>query len=401
MYSLRIFGKELLSFGRATISAPSDLTAKNMTALFSGISTDAGVNVNEESSLGFSAVYSAVRVISEAIATLPLQVYTKTEEGREMNSDHPLYYILHDQPNIYQTSYTYRETLSAHQCLWGNAYSFIERDGASRVVGLHPIHPSLVVPKFDDTKKKIFYVINNKEVIEQSNILHFPALSMDGIIGKSPIQVAKESIGLGMAAEKFGASFYGNGANMTGILKHPGKLTESSQNRLRNSWNKHEGIGKAHGTAILEEGMTYERISIPPEQAQFLGTRKFQISEIARWFKLPPHLLGDMERTTFSNIESQDIAFIKYSLAPWLKRWEQELNKKLLTNAEKGNTYFEFNVEGFLRGDIKTRSEFYSKMITSRVLSPNEVRRMENLRDYDGGDSYDNPNTTPGGQRKK
>lgn len=392
MFQIKIAGKEVLSFGR---NAETTLTGAKILELFGGATTASGVSVNEEKAIGLSAVYSAVRVISESLAVLPLQVFKRTSKGRDLMYDHPLYRILHDEPNTYQTAFTWRETGAAHQCLWGNAYSYIQRDALGRIFGLIPIEPSWMEPKLDTKRNKIFYVLNGKDVIEQSNIIHTPALSFDGIKGKSPVQLARESYGLAFAQETYGAKFFGNGANLNGVITHPGKISEKALKNLQASWNKkYGGIDNAQKTAILEEGMKLEKMSVPPEEAQFLESRKFQINEVARWFRIPPHLLADLDRATFNSVEQLDIGFIKYSLSPWLKRWEQELNRKLLTEDEKKDHYIEFNVEGFLRGDVKTRTEYYSKMIASRVLNPNEVRRMENRNDYEGGDEYANPNTT-------
>lgn len=402
MFAIKIAGKEILSFGRNAENPQYPLTSKALVDLMGGGTTDAGVQVSENTSLTFSAVYSAVRVIAESLAVLPLQVFKSSDKGRDLLRNHPLYFRLHDEPNGYQSSFTWRETSAAHQCLWGNAYSFIHRDKLMRAQEFESIHPQRVAVNFDAAKRKIFYVIDGQHIVEQSNMLHIPALSLDGIKGKSPIQVARESIGLGLAMQKFGGRFFGSGANLSGVLEHPGKLGEVAHKHLKDTWQKQRaGIDNSHSTAILEEGMKYQRIGVPPEEAQFLTSRKFQVTEIARWFRLPPHLLADLERSNISNIEPLDIGFVKYSLAPWLKRWEQELNRKLLTEQEKREgVYFEFNVDGLLRGDIRTRAEWYSKMIAARVLSPNEVRRMENRNDYEGGDSFENPNTSSNKAKK-
>ena len=395
MYTLKIAGKEVLSFGRNVENPQYPLTAKALSDLFTGGPTAAGISVSENNAMNLSAVYSAVRVISESIAVLPLQLFAKTDRGREMLPKHPLYKLVHDEPNSYQSSFTFRETKAAQQCLWGNAYSRIHRDKLLRPAELENYQPQDVTPHFDPKRRKIFYVINGRDIVEQANMLHIPALSTDGIAGKSPIQTARESIALGMAMEKFGARFFGSGANMDGVLEHPGKLSTTAFQKLKDDWTKNRsGLSNSHTTSILEEGMKYTRIGIPPEEAQFLTSRKFQVTEIARWFRLPPHLLADLERSNISNIEPLDIGFVKYSLMPWLKRWEHELNRKLLNEEDKGTMYFEFNVDAFLRGDIKTRTEWYSKMIAARVFNPNEVREMENWNAYEGGDKYENPNTS-------
>lgn len=400
MFTIKILGKEIASFGRNAENPNYPLTSATLADLLGAAGTDSGIDISEETATNFSAVYSAVRVIAESVAVLPLQIFKRTNKGRDLLRDHPLYRLLHDEPNKYQTSYVHRETQTAFQCLWGNSYAKIIRDSLQRPAELDPIHPSLVYVNHDEKTNKLFYVINGKEIIEQTDMIHIPALSFDGIKGKSPVKVAKESIGLGIALEKFGALFFGNGANLGGILQHPGKLTDPSYKRLKAAFeSKRKGISKSHETIILEEGMKYEKIGIPPEEGQFLGSRKFQVNEIARWFRLPPHMIGDLERATFSNIEMQDLEFVKYSLMPWLKRGEAELMRKLLTEEEKKTHFIEYNVDGLLRGDIVTRGQYYQIMRTIGTMNANEVRRKENMNDREDadGESYDNPNTSSPG----
>ena len=397
MFSLKIAGKELISFGRDTSNV--SISGKEILKLMGGGSqTDAGIMISEESSLTYSAVYAAVRCIAESLAMLPLQLFQKTENGREALTDHRLYYPISNQPNNFQTSYQFRETLTTHQCLWGNAYAYILRDRADRVSQLIPLHPSRVNAYFDSILNKVFYLIDGKQIFEQSDMIHFPALSCDGISGKSPIRLARENIGLSMATQKFGARFFGNGANPDVVMEHPGQLGDKAIEHLRYSWlNRHGGIDKSHNLAILEEGMKLNKLSIPPEESQFLQTRQFQVVEVARWFRVQPHMIADLSRSTFSNIEAQDIGFVKYTLLPWLKRWEQQLNMKLLTEDEKSKgVYWEFNLDALLRGDIQKRGEFYTKMRTIGVLNANEIRTKENmnLREDEGGKSYENPNTS-------
>lgn len=397
MYEFKIAGKSIFSFGRSVENAKIPLTSSKLLEIFGGQITDAGISVSETTSLNFSAVYCATRVISESIAFLPLHIYQKTDKGRTQLTDHPLYYKLHDQPNNFQTAFTFRETMATRQCLSGNAYAYISRDGLGNILEIIPFGIETTVnPQYDSKRSKIFYIINGKDILEQTNILHIPALSCDGIEGKSPIKTARESIALGLSMEKFGARFFGKGANPDFILEHPAKLSAQAIANIKSGWTKEAGgILNSHLPRVLEEGMKVTKMSIAPEESQFLQSRQFQITEIARWFRLPPHMIGDLSGSTFSNIENQDIGFVKYSLSPWLKRWEQEHNRKLLTEQEKKDGVFiEFNIDGMLRGDTATRGEYYTKMIAARVLSPNEVRRKENMNDYIGGDVYENPNTT-------
>lgn len=398
-----ILGKEVFSINREERTATNNMTGAQVLEIFGGTPTASGANVTEETALSVSAVYSAVRVLAEAVASIPLQLYVRTEEGRNILNTDPLYHLLHDEPNQFMDSFIWRELQMTYLCLWGNAYNYIERDPVGRITSLLPISPNNCDPVYDSKRNKIFYVINTgdkRETIEQTNILHFKGLSFDGIKGKSPVQMARESYGLSIATQKFGAKFFGNGTNMGGIITHPGKLTDQSLNNLKASWGKHTGLESSHGTPILEEGMKYEKMGIPPEDAQFLETRKFQITEVARWFKVPPHMIADLERSTFSNIEQQDINFVKYSVLPWAKRIESEIKRKLIPEMDKHTVFAEFNLEGLLRGDIKTRADYYSKMRTIGVMSANEIREKENMnrREDAGGDSYENPNTTAGGK---
>jgi HK97 family phage portal protein len=395
-YEFKIGGKSIFSFGRSVENANIPLTGTKILEIFGGTPTESGVSVNESTAMTLSSVYCAVRVITESIAQLPLQIFQKTENGRELLSEHPLYYKLHDQPNNFQTAFTFRETVATRQCLAGNGYAYISRDSLGNVLELIPFPVDMdIVPKYDSKRSTIFYVVNGRDIIEQANILHMPALSMDGIEGKSPVTLAKESFGLGIVQERFASRFFGKGANPDVILEHPAKLGAQAIDNIKKSWTKDSGASNSFLPKVLEEGMKFTKLSIAPEEAQFLESRKFSKTEIATWFRLPPHMINDLSQSTFSNIEQQDIGFVKYSLAPWLKRWEQEHNRKLLTEQEKKDGVFiEFNLDGLLRGDTATRGEFYTKMIAARVFSPNEVRRMENRSDYEGGDKYENPNTT-------
>ena len=409
-YELKIAGKSIFTFGRSVENANIPLTSNKLIEIFGGESTESGISVTESNAMTLSSVYCAVRVITESIATLPLQIFQKTDSGRIQLTDHPLYYKLHDQPNNFQTAFTFRETVATRQCLGGNGYAYISRDKLGNVIELIPFGlDTEITPKYDSKRSTIYYIINGKDIIEQVNMLHMPALSMDGIEGKSPVSLAKESFGLGLVQEKFASRFFGKGANPDVILEHPAKLGAQAIDNIKKSWSKDGGVSNSFLPKVLEEGMKFTKLSIAPEEAQFLESRKFSKTEIATWFRLPPHMINDLSQATFSNIEQQDIGFVKYSLAPWLKRWEQEHNRKLLTEQEKKEGVFiEFNLDGLLRGDTITRANYYSQMIAARVLSPNEVRRKENMNDYDGGDVYENPNTSsplatkeaPKGKRK-
>ncbi|RKV85963.1 MAG: phage portal protein, partial [Streptococcus sp.] len=302
--------------------------------------TTSGKTVNERTALQTTAVYACVRILSETIASLPLHVYRYTEGGKAKDTEHVLYTLLHDEPNPDMTSFVFRETLMSHLLIWGNAYAQILRDRSGQVIGLYPLLPDQMSVHRSE-KGKLYYVYNRYEednpnfqekgsiVLSQEEVLHIPGLGFDGLIGYSPIALAKNAVGMTLACEEYGASFFSNGANPGGVLEHPGILKDPG--KVRDSWNAvYQGTRNAHKVAVLEEGMSYKQIGIPPEEAQFLETRKFQINEIARLFRIPPHMVGDLEKSSFSNIEQQSLEFVKYTLDPWVVRFEQALKKSLL-----------------------------------------------------------------------
>jgi HK97 family phage portal protein len=288
-----------------------------------------------------------------------------------------------------------------HLLLWGNGYAQIIRNGRGEVVALYPLMPDRMnVDR--DAQGNIFYEytrldgdtrtmgVKSAVQLAPSAVLHIPGLGFDGLVGYSPIAMAKNAIGVGLACDEYGASFYQNGAQPGGVLEHPGVVKDAK--RVRESWNAiYQGSANAHRVAVLEEGMAYKPISISPEQAQFLETRKFQIDEIARIFRVPPHMVGDLEKSSFSNIEQQSLEFVKYTLAPWITRWEQAIYRALLSQAEKERFFVRFNVEGLLRGDYQSRMTGYSIARQNGWMSANDIRELENLDRIpteDGGDLY-------------
>lgn len=363
--------------------------------------TTSGKTVNERTALQTTAVYACVRILSETIASLPLHVYRYTEGGKAKDTEHVLYTLLHDEPNPDMTSFVFRETLMSHLLIWGNAYSQILRDRSGQVIGLYPLLPDQMSVHRSE-KGKLFYVYNRDEednpnfqekgsiVLSQEEVLHIPGLGFDGLIGYSPIALAKNAVGMTLACEEYGASFFGNGANPGGVLEHPGILKDPA--KVRDSWNAvYQGTRNAHKVAVLEEGMSYKQIGIPPEEAQFLETRKFQINEIARLFRIPPHMVGDLEKSSFSNIEQQSLEFVKYTLDPWVVRFEQAFKKSLLLPEEKKTHFIKFNVDGLLRGDYQSRMNGYAIGRQNGWLSTNDIRELEELNPIspeEGGDLY-------------
>ena len=380
--------------------APQNRTSGSAYSFFMGGSTS-GKRVNERSSMQMTAVYSCVRILSEAVAGLPLHFYRYTDNGgKEKAADHPLYFLLHDEPNPEMTSFVFRETLMTHLLLWGNAYSQIIRNGKGEVIALYPLMPDRMNVE-RDSKGQLYYeytvsmddaptVKGSTVVLPPSEVLHIPGLGFDGLVGYSPIAMAKNAIGMAIACEEYGAKFFANGAQPSGVLEHPGTLKDPS--RVRESWQStFGGSHNANKVAVLEEGMKYTPISISPEQAQFLETRKFQINEIARIFRVPPHMVGDLEKSSFSNIEQQSLEFVKYTLDPWVSRWEQSMARSLLTPEEKKQYFVKFNVDGLLRGDYQSRMNGYAVGRQNGWMSANDIRELENLDRIPeelGGDLY-------------
>ena len=379
---------------------PQNRTTGSSYAFFMGGST-AGKAVNERSAMQMTAVYACVRILSEAIAGLPLHLYKYGCDGsKEKAVEHPLYFLLHDEPNKEMTSFVFRETLMTHLLLWGNAYAQVIRNGKGEVIALYPLMPNRMEVNRTD-KGQLYYqyttssddaptVEGSTAVLMPEDVLHIPGLGFDGLVGYSPIAMAKNAIGLAIATEEYGAKFFANGAAPSGVLEHPGTIKDPQ--RVRDAWmSQFSGSRNAGKVAVLEEGMKYTPISISPEQAQFLETRKFQINEIARIFRVPPHMVGDLEKSSFSNIEQQSLEFVKYTLDPWVIRWEQSLQRTLLSSEEKKRYYFKFNLEGLLRGDYASRMTGYATARQNGWMSANDIRELENLDRIPaelGGDLY-------------
>lgn len=359
-----------------------------LTSLFN--SSKSGVNVSEDNALTFSAVYAAVRIISETIASIPLNVYVHDGESRSTALEHPVQELLAHTPNAVSSSFTFRETLAAHLVLYGNAYAKINFNEAGRPVSLIPMHPQDVRVKLVDGEKVFTY--KDKETFLDYEVLHIVGLSFNGLTGKSPIQVAREAIAIGLAAQEYGARFYSNGANTGGVITAPGRLSSEAIQRLKQSWNRaNSGLSAAHGTAILEEGMKYDKIGLDPEAAQFLQSRKFQVNEIARIFRIPPSYLADLDNSsTRANVEQQAIQFVRDCITPYVRRFEVELNRKLFRDNER-NYYAYFSVEGLMRGDLKGRYDAYAVARNWGWLSVNDIRDLENLNPIEGGDVYLTP----------
>ena len=361
-----------------------------------------GEQVDEKSAMQIATVYACVRLLAESVAQLPLHLYryTDTGTGKEMAVDHPLYSIIHRQPNPEMTSFTWRETMMVHLLLYGNAYCQIIRDGRNSVVSVYPLLPENVEVDRDE-HGEIYYIYHaytdetpgekNKDIFfRREEVLHVPGLGFNGLVGFSPIAMMKNSLGSTLAVEKYGSAFFKNGAQPSGVLEHPGVL--KNPEKIRQNWSDvYGGANNAHKLAVLEEGMSYKAISLPPEDSQFLSTRQFGVEEICRIFRVPPHMVQDLQRATFNNIEHLAIEFVMHTLMPWLVRIEQAIIKDVLIDEEKNEFFPKFNVDGLMRGDYKSRMEGYAVAITNGIMSVNDVRKLEDLDPLDeneGGDLH-------------
>jgi HK97 family phage portal protein len=355
-----------------------------------GRRTGAGVDVSEESALTFSAVYGCVRILAESAASLPLKVYRRAgARGKATARQHWAWSLLHDEPNPEMTAVVWRELGMVHVLTWGNAYSRIEWAGDGSARAVWPIHPSRVTVK-RSAGGSVFYEVRpdpatdppggHPAILEPADVLHVPALGWNGLVGLSPVRLAREAVGLGQAAEAFGSGFFGNGARPGGVLSVNQALDPKARAKIAEAWEAaHQGVERAGRVAVLGLGASFTATTIPPEDAQFLETRRFQVSEVARIFRVPPHMLADLERATFSNVEHLGLEFVMHSLRPWLVRWEQELNRKLFGTAGTAGLYCEHAVDGLLRGDQANRFNAYAVGRQWGWLSADDVRELENL----------------------
>lgn len=344
----------------------------------------AGIVVDEDTALTYSAVYLAVKIISETLAALPSHVYTRKpgSHDKKIAHRHPVQALLM-QPNSEMTGYNFKRTLLAHSVLRGNGYAFIDRDRSNRPGELWLITPDLVNKGRSNLTGQIVYEVSNggaaNSYYTDEQMFHLPGLGFDGLTGYSTVALAKRSLALGMAAEQFGASFYENGAQLGTIIEVPPEvnLDEAGRDLLLDSFDKkHKGVKHHHRTALIDQGMKVHSLGIPQKDAQFIESRKFSITDVARWFNLPPHMLKDLDRATFSNIEQQSIEFVQNALMPWVINIEQTINWKLLG---RNNTrqFVKLNLNGLLRGDAESRANYFNTMFQMGAYSINEIRAFE------------------------
>lgn len=361
-----------------------------------------GESVTPESAMRCAAVFACVGVLSESVAQLPLKLYrSRADGGKDVVNDHPLHRILHRQPNQWMSAFEFREMLMAHLCLRGNGYAFINRVSGGRgrpvVKELLPIQPDCVTVE-QNADWNLVYRVNfgrgtGEEIIPAGNMLHIRFRSLNGFTGISPIAYARESIGLAIATEKHGARLFKNNARPGGVLEHPAKMSEEAAKRFISQWQAAFTGENAHRTALLEEGMKFHALTMSSEDAQYLETRRFQTEDIARIFRVPLHMIQETSKSTSwgSGIEHMTIGFVRFTLLPWLVRWEQSIWRDLLTEEEKASMFAEHLVEGMERGDIKSRYEAYKTAIANGIMSPNEARTRENMNPREGGDNYLTP----------
>ena len=347
-------------------------------------------SVTEEKALGIDAVYACVNLYARTMASMPLVLYRKGENGKERATDHPLYNLLHNEPNPNMSSHTFRKIMEASLKLWGNGYAWIEFDKYYQVKALWPLTPGSVFPQRSRRTGELFYDAvlydGTAKRFRAYEMVHIPGLGFDGICGRSPIRQFAETMGLNLDIKEYGCKFFKNGARPSGVLEHPGRLSEEAQDRLRKQFDRrYAGANNSGRTMLLEEGMKYAQISVPPEEAQFLESRKYGVNEIARIYGIPPHMIADLEHATFSNIESQDINFAKHSIVPECVNWEQELMRKLLNSEERAVYEIEFNMEGLVRGDMQSRYQAYAIGRQWGFLTADDIRAKENMGNVDGG----------------
>jgi len=378
----------LKSIFKKSSARSSDIGLKKPFSEFLGLISEAGIPITEETALKMSAVWSCIRILSELPASLPIE--TIEEKGRTRTPiDHDVKYLLM-KPNSLMSRYTWHELMNAWLQGWGNGISVIDNRQSGSPKALLPVHPSTVKAKYSDGR--IFYQVSDemlgiKGTFFSEEILHYKMFSTNGYWGKSPIRIAQENIGLGLAAEKFGAAFFKKGGNLKAVIETAGHMTDTEFKEWKKRWDAfYSGAAGDHGTPVLEYGLTYKPLGIPPEQAQFIASRIFQLQEVARIFNVPPHIIADLSKATFSNIEHQDIQFVKYTLRPLLRRQEMELEEKLLTPKERGTIRIRFNLDGMLRGDLAAVTNHVKEMVNGGIMTPNEGRSLLNLNPMDGCD---------------
>lgn len=353
----------------------------------SGSRTSAGVSVTEEKALAIAAVWRAIRLCTQDIASMPLLLYTRLPRGKDRATGNPLYRLLHDRPNGEMSSFMYWETVQAHIEMWGNHYSEIEFRNNGTVAGLWPLMPDRTWPERQNGEKIFKTRLPNGRMVElpANRVLHIPGFGYDGMVGKGPIAVARESLGYTMAVRQYGAAYYGNGARVSGVLSHPEVLGPEARKNIRDDWERlHQGLNNAHRIAILEEGVTFTETSFSPEDSQFLDTQRFGVQEVARWFGVPLHMLMDNSMSPASNVEQASLDWVMHGIRPRAIRIEKAVNWDIVP---QGQLFAEFLLTALLRGDNASRSQFYRELWNIGAMSQNDIREAENMNTVEGGDT--------------
>lgn len=388
---------------KRALSAVLGIPARRHSSFFGvGMDTLTGINITQSTAMRYTAVYACVNLLARTVGSLPLNLYHRLlAGGKEKARNHPLFRLIRHQPNPEMTAMRYRSTLQGHLATHGNAYSYIDWAGNGYPGALWPLNPDSVRVQRINSELVYRYFPSSGDAgpdairavqgisLSRTSILHIPGFGFDGIKGFSPITLAREAIGLGLAAESFGARFFGHGTHPSWVIEHPGKLSIQAESNLKESLHKaNSTLGKSHLLMILEEGMKANKITVDPRDSQFLETRKFQVAEIARIFLVPPHMIADLDRATFSNIEEMGIEFVVHTMQPWLVLWEQELDRCLLLGDEREKYFFQFDVDALMRGDIQKRYAAYAIGKQWGFLSTNDIRNRENMNPIPGGDAY-------------
>lgn len=391
---MNLFGKIKHFFRNLSLTDPKawDTSLWNL----AGSQSLSGETVTEQTALTYSAFWCAVNLISGTIGALPLHLMQRKDNKRRLADDRVIYRVMHDEWNPYMSAMAGRETMMAHILTWGNGYAEKVFNGYGDVIQLWPITPNRVKPMMQ-AGELVYKISMDREapiILPREKVLHIPGLGYDGFIGYSVVAMARKSLGLGMAMETFGSRYFGSGTHPGIIVSHPQKLSPQAHSNLQASLiDKYSGLGQSHKLLLLEENMKVEKWGVPPDDSQFLESRQFQIPEIARWFNLPPHKLKDLTKSSFSNIESEQISFVTDSILPWLIRLEANYNMQILSKSDKefsgrGRLYFKHIVEGLLRGDAASRASFYKEMLDRGVFCINEVRELEDKDPIPGGDRH-------------
>ena len=377
---------------RSVTVVPDDLWRRTP----GGTSTPTGLSITPDNAVNVTTVYQAIRFLSFMVASLPLITYQKVGEDRKRATKHPLYPLLHDAPNPEMTSFDLISLMSSHVFGRGNGCSEIQFDETGKIVALWPL-PINKIELARNESYDLRYLVtlpaqfgSEKRALRPEQVWHWRGLTKEGLWGQSVLAMHRNAIGLAKAMEDYSGAYFGNNAEPGVVIKHPTELSDTAFKHISDSWElSHMGLNQSHRMAILEEGMSIEKIGFNPNDSQLLEAKQFQVIEIARMFGIPPHLLFELSNATFSNIEHQSLEFVIYHLRPWLVNFEQQIKRSLFLERErKAGYYAEFLVDGVTRGDITTRFTSYSVGIQNGIYSINEVRRLENLNSIDGGDAH-------------